>query len=75
VQQQPAGALTYQQHFNRVGGALSLPTAALLLHWLLGLGLELAARRDAARLGRLEAAKRGMLKELKVCVCVCVCVC
>jgi len=67
TQRLPPGFLSYQEHLMRVGGALAAPAAAVAAHWLLGALLALLESRDERRLRALEAAKRAMVKELKVC--------
>jgi hypothetical protein len=67
VQRQPLGYYSYQQHLHRVGGAMALPVIAFAVQWLLVLLLSVAESRDSRKLKSLEAAKRSMIKELKVC--------
>jgi hypothetical protein len=67
VQRQPPGYYSYQQHLHRVGGAMALPAIAFAVQWLLVLLLGFVESRDSKKLKSLEAAKRSMIKELKVC--------
>jgi hypothetical protein len=66
VQRQPVGYYSYQQHLHRVGGAMALPVIAFAVQWLLVLLLGFVESRDSKKLKSLEAAKRSMIKELKV---------
>lgn len=66
VQSQPHGTYSYQQHFSRIGTAVTLPVAACIMHWALLLVLGWVEGRDVRKLKALEAAKRSMIKELKV---------
>eukprot|EP00775_Hariotina_reticulata_P010382 gene10382-10540_t len=65
VQQQPQGTFTYQEHFNRVSGAMLLPAVAYSLYWVMLFILKAGDKRDAKKLRALHAAKRSMIKELK----------
>jgi hypothetical protein len=67
VQRQPVGYYSYQQHLQRVGGAMAMPVMAFAVQWLLVLLLGFVESRDSKKLKSLEAAKRSMIKELKVC--------
>jgi len=66
VQQQQPGTFTYQEHFNRVGGAMLMPAVASCLYWVLLLTLRAGDNQDAKKLNALLTAKRSMIKELKV---------
>lgn len=66
VQSQPHGTYSYQQHFSRVGTAIALPAAAAAIHWVLLFIMGWAESCDRKKLKTLEAAKRSMVKELKV---------
>jgi hypothetical protein len=66
VQQQPHGTYSYQEHFQRTGGAMAVPACALLLHWVVGFWMDMQQRRDTRKLQRLETTQKTMLKELKV---------
>jgi hypothetical protein len=46
---------------------MALPVVAIAVQWLLVLLLGVAEGRDSRKLKGLEAAKRSMIKELKVC--------
>ncbi len=65
VIRQPPGTYTARGHSLRVAPLFAVPAAAWLAHALAGTGLRALARRDAARLGRLQGALRKMVASLK----------
>ncbi len=62
---QPPGTYTARGHSLRVAPLFVVPAAAWLAHALAGTGLRALARRDAARLSRLQGALRKMVASLK----------
>ena len=67
VVRQPPGTYTARGHSARVAPLFLEPLVAWLAHALAGTVLRAAARRDAARLGRLQSNLRKMVAELKAC--------
>ena len=67
VVRQPPGTYTAREHSARVAPLFLEPLLAWAAHALAGTALHMAARRDAARLGRLQSNLRKMVAELKAC--------